>query len=71
MHILASVGPSMSQHTCEVFINNFVDYDIVEKREAALMRAAISDKAISETPVDKRDEVRASILKNMLMSLTL
>lgn len=71
MHTLTSVGDRMSQHTCEVFINNFIDYSVVDKREAALMRAAVSDKALAEVPVDRRDEVRAAILKNMLMSMSI
>ncbi len=70
MHIISSVGDKLSQHTCEVFINNFVDYNIIEYREAMLMKAATSDKVLMEVPMDRRDEVRAIILKNMLVSLT-
>lgn len=70
MHIITSVGDKISQHTCEIFIHNFVDYNIIEDREAMLMKAATSDRAFMEVPIDKRDEVRAAILKNMLMSLT-
>lgn len=70
MHIISSVGDKLSQHTCEVFINNFVDYNIIEYREAMLMKAATSDKVLMEIPMDRRDEVRAIILKNMLVSLT-
>lgn len=70
MHIITSIGDKISQHTCEVFINNFVDYDIIDAREAMLMKAATSDKALMEVPADKKDDVRAMILKNMLTSLT-
>ncbi|MCX7771988.1 MAG: CtsR family transcriptional regulator [Clostridia bacterium] len=70
MHIITSIGDRISQHTCEVFINNFVDYNIIEDREAMLMKAATSDKVLMDVPIEKRDDVRALILKNMLMSLT-
>jgi len=70
MHIITSIGDKISQLTSEVFINNFVDYNIIETREAMIMKAATSDKALSDVPMDKRDDVRAAILKNMLMSLT-
>ncbi len=70
MHIISAIGDSLSQHTCEVFINNFVDYDIISRREAALMRAALSDKAMVDVAMEKRDNVRATMLKNMMMSLT-
>lgn len=70
MHIITSIGDRISQHTCEIFINNFVDYDIVEDREAMLLKAATSDKVLMDVPLEKRDDVRATIFKNMLMSLT-
>ncbi len=70
MHIISAIGDSLSQHTCEVFINNFFDYEMIDVREASLMRAALSDKALVDVPMEKRDNVRASIMKNMLMSLT-
>lgn len=70
MHIITSVGDRISQHTCEIFINNFVDYNIIEDREAMLMKAATSDKVLMDVPIEKHDDVRATILKNMLMSLT-
>ncbi|NLE25156.1 MAG: CtsR family transcriptional regulator [Clostridiaceae bacterium] len=70
MHIITSIGDRISQLTSEVFINNFVDYNIIEPREAVLMKAATSDKVLSDVALDKRDDVRAAILKNMLMSLT-
>ena len=70
MHIITSLGDRITQHSCEVFINNFVDYDVIDNREAILMKAATSDKALIDVPSDKRDDVRAAILKNMLTSLT-
>lgn len=69
MHIITSIGDRITQHTCEVFINNFVDYDIINNREAMLMKAATSDKALADVAPNKRDDVRAAILKNMLTSL--
>ncbi len=71
MHIITSLGDKLSQHTCEVFIQNFLDYDIVNEQEARLMKAATSDKALMDIAYDIRDEIRAAILKNMLMSLTI
>lgn len=71
MHIIASIGDKLSQHTCEIFIQNFMDYDIIDEQEARLMKAATSDKALAAVPHENRDEIRMTILKNMLMSLTI
>ena len=69
MHIVSSMGESISQHSAEVFINNFVDYEVVSKREGLILRAATSDKMIGRIPMPNRDILRADMLKNMLTSL--
>lgn len=70
MHIITSVGENISQLTAEIFIKNFVDYNIVDEREAMLLKAATSDKVLLDVRIEKRNIIRATILKNMLMSLT-
>ena len=70
MHIITSIENRISQLTAEVFIQNFVDYNIIKPREAMLLKAATSDKVLMLVPVERRDDVRAAILKNMLMGLT-
>ena len=69
MHIINSMGEHITQQSAEVFIKNFIDYDIITKREALLLTAATSDKVLSSVPANARDSIRASILKNMLISL--
>lgn len=69
MHIISSMGDSISQQSAEVFINNFMDYDVVNAKEALLLKAAVSDKVLGAVPQIHRDILRASILKNMMMSL--
>ncbi len=69
MHIITSMGNNLSQHSANIFINNFVDYEAISPKEGMLLKAAVSDKALSGVPLPERDAVRASILKNMLMSL--
>lgn len=69
MHIVASMGNSLSQQTAEAFINNFMDYEVVTDREGLILKAAVSDKALMAVPPQARDIIRASILKNMLASL--
>ena len=68
MHILSSIGPAITQNAALAFIRNFLDYKAVTPKEAALMSAAISDKALSETR-PYQDIIRAKILKNMIASI--
>jgi transcriptional regulator of stress and heat shock response len=69
MHIIMAMGNSISQQSAGIFINNFVDYDVISLRESLLLKAATSDKILGGTPLPHRDILRASILKNMMMSL--
>lgn len=69
MHIVSAMGQSISQQSAEVFINNFIDYDVISDREGYIMKAAVSDKVIGGIPMPDRDMVRAALLKNMIMSL--
>ncbi len=71
MHIINSIGDALSQQSAEVFINNFVDYDVISAREALLFKSATSNKTLSNIPVAQRDALRAMILKRMLLSLAI
>ena len=71
MHIILSMGDYISQQSAFIFINNFYDYDIIDEREARLMKGAVSDKALGDIEPVARDYVRAKILKNMLMSINI
>jgi len=71
MHIINSIGEEITQQAAEVFIQNFLDYELISKREALLLKSATSDKALSLVPFEFRANIRASILKNMLVSLLL
>ena len=69
MHIVASMGDSISQQTAHAFINNFVDYDIISEKEALMLKAATSDKVLSSVPVNQRNEFKSKYFKNMLVCL--
>ncbi|NLY42695.1 MAG: CtsR family transcriptional regulator [Clostridiaceae bacterium] len=68
MHIVNSIGDSITQQTAEAFINNFHDYDAITEREARIMKSVIGDKVLN-IPQPKRDMLRATLLKNMIMHL--
>lgn len=69
MHIVMSMGNSISQQSADIFINNFMDYEVISSREGLLLKAATSDKVLGGIPLPNRDALRASMIKHMLMSL--
>lgn len=58
---------SISQRDAETLISGLLDTEIIDKTQARMLRAAVSEKAL-QVPVTK-DRLRASILKEMLLAL--
>ena len=69
MHTVNSLGEVLSQQEAEVYLQNFLDYQIISPRQVQLIMAAISDKALVRIEPDRKAAVRMDILKNMLISL--
>jgi transcriptional regulator CtsR len=68
MHLINAMGDSITQQLAEAFIVNLQDYNIIAVREAAIIRAAISDKTLGAS-LPEKDQIRANIIKNMLIVL--
>lgn len=68
MHIISSVGDRITAQDVDIFISNFLSYDMISKTEAKLLKVATSDNVIGAFAKDK-DVLRASIFKNMLLNL--
>ena len=66
--MLTQIDTSAPQVSAEHIIYRMIDEEIVSKREAKLMFAAI-DRSTLQLPLPMRDEIRARILKAMLMML--
>ena len=67
MHTINSVGDSIDVNTTAAFLSNLLDSEAIDKNTAYLIMAAISDQALRPVPQDMRDNVRASILKQLLI----
>jgi transcriptional regulator CtsR len=69
MHTINSLGEDLSQQQAEIYLQNFLDYQIMTMDQAKLMMAAVSDNALSGIDSDRKGTVRMDIFKNMLISL--
>lgn len=67
MHVILSMGETLSQQSAEIYINNFVDYNIISKEDSVMIKAAVSNNALKNVDLIIRNQVRADILKNMMM----
>jgi len=68
MHIVSSIGDSISMQSATVFLKNCCEIGAITEREARIILAGINDNALSITQPHK-DILRARILKNMLVTL--
>jgi len=68
MHIINSIGNSISFQTASVFVKNMVDNDYLTIREGRIILSGLADNKLP-LPLPVRDNVRAALLKNMLLSI--
>ncbi len=68
MHIINNIGNEITSNEVDILISDFLTYDIIEAKEAKLIKVATSDNVLQLDKTEK-DKVRARILKNMLLNL--
>lgn len=67
MHLINSIGNSIDSLSARVVIDNCLQSKVISTEVARLMCAAISNNVLRVAPVEMRDYLRASILKEMLL----
>jgi len=67
MHIINSIGSSLSAFDAQVFLKNMLDYGYIDEKVYNLVSAAVSDNTLSEIPQPQRDRIRATLAKALLM----
>lgn len=69
MHIINSIGDRIDALSTRIVIENCLETDLIEQKQAGLMYAAVSNTALQAVPPVLRDSLRASLLKQMLLTL--
>lgn len=69
MHFFYAVGGSIEEREALAYVQNLQGNAIITTKEAKMIKAAISDSALSDVPPTGRSIVRANILKHILLSL--
>ena len=68
MHIITNMGDKITSNEVDIYISNFLSYNIINKTEAKLLKVATSDNVLT-VPQAIKDTLRASIFKNMILNL--
>ncbi|MEF9971391.1 MAG: CtsR family transcriptional regulator [Oscillospiraceae bacterium] len=69
MDTVNSIGDSLDLHTAAAFVSNLLYADALDKSSASLILTAIGDPALRPVSPQHRDILRASIAKQLLVSL--
>ena len=67
MHIINSIGDRIDTMSARFVIENCLRSDLIGEDTAKIMRAAMSNNVIRTVPVALQDNLRAAILKEMLL----
>ena len=68
MHIINNIDERLTSNGVDILISDFLSYNIIDKKEAKLLKVATSDNVLRLTK-EIKDEVRARIFKNMLLNI--
>lgn len=68
MHVINSIDNVISQQEADIIISNLLEYGIINKEIAKLIRVATNDKVLN-LPIEYKDLTRTRILKNMLVNI--
>lgn len=69
MHTVNSVGDSLDLRTAAAFLSNLISAGETDEATGGLIMTAISERSLQPIKPEYRDIVRASIFKQMLISL--
>ena len=68
MHTINNIGDNLTAQEVDIFISNLLSYNVIDKKEAKLLKVATSDNVLNISK-DIKDGLRARIFKNMLLNL--
>ena len=66
MHVVNGIGENLVPAAAVAIMENLVYHKVITPSVARVMAAALSDKAYRDVPVELRDKLRASVMKQML-----
>ncbi len=68
MHIINSIGDSIDSMSTRIVIENCLEAGLITKETARVMAAAVSNTVMQSVPPILKDCLRATILKQMLLT---
>ena len=67
MHVINSIGDTVDLASARAILSNLVQAGALEESPARALLVAVGDKALGRVPRESRDDVRADIMKQVLI----
>ena len=68
-NIIDKIGSKLSQSVIDIYLKDFINYNVLDEKTASLIKIAVSDKSLSKVDKIDRDSVRADIFKNLIINV--
>ena len=68
-NIFDKIGNKMSQHVVDVYLKVLLDYNVIDKNVARIIKVATSDKSLQNLSMEDKDVTRANIFKNVVLNV--
>ena len=69
MHIVNSIGDSITSAEAGAVLGNMRERNMISDYDYLMISTALSDKSYAAVPQNIRDKLRASLMKNMLVTV--
>lgn len=69
MHLINSIGDTIDEQSLRAILKNLVHSELITVYMAKLILAATCDTTLKLLEIERRGEIRARILKNMLLNI--
>lgn len=67
--VTKKIGDNLSQSVIDIYLNDFIRYNILTEEMANIIKIAVSDKSLSKVEPKDKDKVRADIFKNLIINI--
>lgn len=69
MHTFAAIGSEIDAGSAKAILLSLLHEGLITEREAHIVYAAVTDRTLEKVAPDKRDALRADILRSFLLTL--
>lgn len=67
--ILNKIGNQLSQSLLEIYLKDFIRYNVIDEKTAHIIKVMLSEKSLLKINKNIRDNIRADMFKNLIINL--